>query len=43
MNERYQDNRQGKEAFTKDVIAKVVKRLVGKRACGLVQQSANRK
>lgn len=27
MNERYQDNRQGKEAFTKDVIAKVVKQV----------------
>nr|DAH11466.1 MAG TPA: hypothetical protein [Caudoviricetes sp.]DAQ94175.1 MAG TPA: hypothetical protein [Caudoviricetes sp.] len=26
-----------------DVPAEVVKRLVGKRACGLVQQSANRK
>lgn len=27
MNERYQDNRQGKEAFTRDVIAKVVKQV----------------
>lgn len=27
MNERYQDNKQGKEAFTKDVIAKVVKQV----------------
>lgn len=27
MNERYQDNRQGKEAFTKEVIAKVVKQV----------------
>lgn len=27
MNECYQDNRQGKEAFTKDVIAKVVKQV----------------
>lgn len=27
MKERYQDNRQGKEAFTKDVIAKVVKQV----------------
>lgn len=27
MNERYQDNIQGKEVFTKDVIAKVVKQV----------------
>lgn len=27
MNERYQDNRQGKEAFTREVIAKVVKQV----------------
>lgn len=27
MNTRYQDNRQGKEAFTKEVIAKVVKQV----------------
>ena len=27
MNKRYQDNREGKEAFTKDVIAKVVKQV----------------
>ena len=27
MKKRYQDNRQGKEAFTKDVIAKVVKQV----------------
>lgn len=27
MNERYQDNKQGKKAFTKDVIAKVVKQV----------------
>ena len=27
MNERYQDNGQGKEAFTRDVIAKVVKQV----------------
>lgn len=27
MNERYRDNREGKEAFTKDVIAKVVKQV----------------
>ena len=27
MNERYQDNREGKEAFTRDVIAKVVKQV----------------
>ena len=27
MNGRYQDNRQGKEAFTRDVIAKVVKQV----------------
>ena len=27
MNERYQDNPEGKEAFTKDVIAKVVKQV----------------
>ena len=27
MNGHYQDNRQGKEAFTRDVIAKVVKQV----------------
>ncbi len=27
MNERYQDNKQGKEAFTREVIAKVVKQV----------------
>lgn len=27
MNERYQDNRQGKEAFTREIIAKVVKQV----------------
>lgn len=27
MNKRYPDNREGKEAFTKDVIAKVVKQV----------------
>lgn len=27
MNTRYEDNKQGKEAFTKDVIAKVVKQV----------------
>lgn len=27
MSGRYQDNRQGKEAFTRDVIAKVVKQV----------------
>lgn len=27
MNKRYPDNREGKEAFTKDVIAKVIKQV----------------
>ena len=27
MNKRYPDNREGKEAFTRDVIAKVVKQV----------------